>query len=86
MKQSPYVNSLALFYPPSFTAIGNMPRVPNQFKFNPAILKAFRSEMYGALNHIYFGTNGNNFNINPAYADRGISGNRTIQIGMTLYF
>ena len=91
--------------------------MPHQTKYNMAILKefpiheqikiAFRAELYGALNHVYFGTNGNNFNIyqnldysksinpvvtpaniNPAYADIGanIGGNRTIQLGLKLYF
>ena len=122
-QRCPYVNSLALFSPPSFMTIGNAPRVmdylrmPHQTKYNMAILKefpiheqiklAFRAELYGALNHVYFGTNGNNFNIyqnldysksinpvvtpaniNPAYADIGanIGGNRTIQLGLKLYF
>ncbi len=116
-----YVNSLALFTAPGFLTIGNTPRVPDylrgpyQSKYNLAILKdfpiheqirlSFRAEMYGALNHVYFGTSGNNFtifqnldyskggvptvasaNINPAYSDMGISGNRTMQLGLKLYF
>jgi hypothetical protein len=120
-QRCPYVNSLALFAPPAFLTIGNTPRVPDylhgphQFKYNMAILKdfpiheqirlAFRAELYGALNHPIFGTNGNNFtiyqnldyskggipavtaaNINPAYSDMGISGQRTIQMGLKLYF
>jgi hypothetical protein len=122
-QRCPYVNSLALFSPPGFMTVGNAPRVldylrmPRQTKYNMAILKdfpiheqirlAFRAELYGALNHVYFGTNGNNFtiyqnldyskggvpivtsaNINPAYSDIGanIGGNRTIQLGLKLYF
>jgi hypothetical protein len=120
-QRCPYVNSLALFSPPAFMTVGNTPRVPDylrgpsQFKYNMAILKefrireqirmAFRAELYGALNRVYFGTSGNNFtiyqnldyskggipsatpaNISPSYADMGVSGNRTIQMGLKLYF
>ncbi len=116
-----YVNSLALFSPPAFMTVGNTPRVPdylrgpNQFKYNMAILKefpiheqirvAFRAELYGALNRVYFQPGANNFtiyqnldysrggvpsvsaaNIVPAYADLGIQGNRTMQMGVKLYF
>ena len=78
-QRCPYVNSLALYSPPAFMTIGNAPRVmdyvrmPHQTKYNMAILKefpiheqirlAFRAELYGALNQVYFGTNGNNFTI-----------------------
>ena len=35
---------------------------------------AFRAELYGALNHVYFGTNGNNFTIyqNLDYSKGGV--------------
>ena len=122
-QRCPYINSLNLFSPPAFLTVGNTPRVPDYLRmpsrttFNMAILKefpiheqirvAFRAELYGALNHVFFGTNGNNFsiyqnldyskantptvtqaNIAPAYADIGanIGGNRTIQLGLKLYF
>ena len=122
-QRCPYINSLNLFSPPAFLTVGNTPRVPDYLRmpsrttFNMAILKefpiheqirvAFRAELYGALNHVFFGTNGNNFsiyqnldyskantptvtqaNIAPAYADVGanIGGNRTIQLGLKLYF
>ena len=116
-----YVNSLALFSPPAFMTVGNTPRVPDylrspsQTKYNMAIIKefpiheqvrlAFRAELYGALNHIYYSPSANNFtiyqnldyskggippvtaaNIAPAFSDLGIAGNRTIQMGLKLYF
>ncbi len=122
-QRCPYVNSLAVFAPPAFLTVGDTPRVldyirmPKVITYNMAILKefplheevklAFRAELYGALNHVYFQTNGNNFtvyqnldythylippvtaaNLAPAYADIGanIGGNRTIQLGLKLYF
>jgi hypothetical protein len=101
--------------------VGNTPRVPDylrgpyQTKYNMAILKefpiheqvrlAFRAELYGALNHVYYQPGANNFtiyqnldysrggvppvtsaNIVPAYADLGVQGNRTMQMGLKLYF
>ena len=89
-QRCPYVNSLALFTPPGFMTVGNAPRVmdyirmPHQTRYNMAILKdfpiheqirlAFRAELYGALNHVYFGTNGNNFTIyqNLDYSKGGV--------------
>jgi hypothetical protein len=78
-QRAPYVNSLAVFSPPSFLNVGTAPRVmdtirmPHTVTYNMAILKefpirervkaAFRAELYGALNHPYFQTNGNNFTV-----------------------
>jgi len=78
-QRCPYVNSLALFSPPTALTVGNAPRVfdyirmPHVITYNMAILKefpiheqvklAFRAELYGALNHVYFQTNGNNFTV-----------------------
>ncbi len=127
-QRCPYINALSVFTPPAYLSVGNAPRVmdyirmPHVVTFNMAILKdfpiheqvrlAFRAELYGALNHVYFQTNANNFaaytglsytgtliqgvtvptvapnNIQTAYADIGanIGGNRTIQLGLKLYF
>lgn len=76
-QRTPYVNSLALFSPPERLTVGNAPRVldkvrmPNRGSYNMSIMKevrvreqvrlAFRAELYGALNHPFPGTNGNNF-------------------------
>jgi len=78
-QRAPYVNSMAVFSPPSFLTPGNSTRVldnvrmPHTVTYNMAILKefpvrervrlAFRAELYGALNHPYFQTNGNNFTV-----------------------
>jgi hypothetical protein len=75
----PYINSLAVFTPPSFLSVGNATRVldnirmPHTVSYNMAILKdfpiheqvrlAFRAELYGALNHPTFSTNQNNFSL-----------------------
>jgi hypothetical protein len=74
----PYLNSLALFTPPAYLTLGNAPRVtnirmPHVQKYNMAFLKeiplheqvkiTIRAELYGALNHPYFSTNGNNFTL-----------------------
>ncbi|MCU1232144.1 MAG: Cna domain protein, partial [Candidatus Solibacter sp.] len=127
-QRCPYINVMSIFTPPAYLSIGNAPRVidyvrmPHITTFNMAILKdfpihekirlAFRAELYGALNHVFFQTNANNFiaytgltytgtlvkgvtvptvtqnNVNTAYADVGanIGGNRTVQLGLKLYF
>ena len=74
----PYLNSMLLFSPPGYLQIGNAPRIlnirmPHTQVYNMAILKeipirervklVFRAELYGALNHASFGTNGNNFSL-----------------------
>ncbi len=74
----PYLNSLALFTPPAFLSLGNAPRVtnirmPHVQRYNMAIMKeipvregirlVLRGELYGALNHASFSTNGNNFTL-----------------------
>jgi hypothetical protein len=77
-QRSPYINSLALFSPPSLLTLGGATRVedyirmPHTFTYNMAILKEFavheqikfalRAELYGALNHPYFQTNGSGSN------------------------
>ena len=115
-----YVNTMAVFTPPKLLSLGNATRVldnirmPHVVTYNMAFLKdfpiheqvrlAFRAEMYGALNHVYFSCNGNMFslyqnlnyvggtptvspaNIKPAYSSMGASANRTIQLGLKLYF
>jgi hypothetical protein len=120
LQNCPYVNALAVFTPPSLLSVGNATRVldnirmPHVVTYNMAFLKdfpihekvrlAFRAEMYGALNHVYFSCNGNMFslyqnlsyvggtptvtanNIKPAYSSMGPSANRTIQLGLKLYF
>jgi len=127
-QRCPYINVLGAFAPPAYLSVGDATRVldslrmPHTDFFNMAILKdfpiheqvrlAFRAEMYGALNHVYFQTNANNFtaytglsytgtlvqgvtvptvtanNVQTAYGDVGanIGGNRTIQLGLKLYF
>jgi hypothetical protein len=76
-QRAPYVNVLAALAPPDRLTIGNAPRVlhtirmPRTESYNMAILKefpvreqvklAFRAELFGALNHPFFQTNGNNF-------------------------
>jgi hypothetical protein len=119
----PYINTLAVFSAPAALTLGNATRVmdnirmPHTVFYNMAILKdipihekvrlSFRMEMYGALNHVNFSANSNNFalytglnyagfvnptataaNINTSYADVGanIGGNRTMQLGLKLYF
>ena len=78
-QRAPYVNSLELFSPPAFLTTGTATRVldnvrmPSTVTYNMAIIKefkvgeqvrfAFRAELYGALNHPYFQTNGNNFGL-----------------------
>ncbi|HEU0119638.1 MAG TPA: TonB-dependent receptor [Bryobacteraceae bacterium] len=78
-QRAPYVNSLAVFTPPAFLNTGTATRVldsirmPATTTYNMAILKefiikdqtrfAFRAELYGALNHPFFQTNGNNFTV-----------------------
>ncbi|MBI2687731.1 MAG: TonB-dependent receptor [Acidobacteria bacterium] len=78
-QRAPYVNSLAVFTPPAFLTTGTATRVldnirmPHTVTYNMAILKefyikeqmrfAFRAELYGAFNHPYFQTNGNNFTV-----------------------
>ena len=78
-QRTPYVNSLALFNPPQRLTTGSAPRVldkirmPNHGSYNMSIMKefkvreqirlAFRAELYGALNHPFPGTNGNNFTV-----------------------
>ena len=74
----PYINSMALFSPPGFLQIGDAPRVlsirmPIVDVYNMAFLKeiplheqvkvVIRGELYGAFNHAYFATNGNNFTL-----------------------
>ncbi len=76
-QRAPYINVLQAFAPPDRLSIGNAPRVlghvrmPWTQSYNMAILKefpiheevrvAFRAELFGALNHPFFQTNGNNF-------------------------
>jgi hypothetical protein len=76
-QRAPYVNAAALFSPPSFLSVGTATRVldsvrmPHTTTYNMSILKEFpiheqvkmmfRADLYGALNHPYFQTNGNNF-------------------------
>lgn len=78
-QRAPYVNVLALYSPPSLLTTGTATRVldtvrmPHTITYNMAFLKefpvreqvkfAFRAELYGALNHPYFQTNGNNFTV-----------------------
>lgn len=80
---------------PAYLSVGNAPcvmdyiRMPHITSFNMAILKhfpiheqvrlAFRAKMYGALNHVYFQTNANNF---TAYTGLTYSG--TLIQGVTL--
>jgi hypothetical protein len=120
-QRCPYLNTLAVFTPPSLLSVGNATRVldgirmPHTVGYNMAILKdfpiyeqirlAFRMEMYGALNHPVFSTSANNFNvyqnlsyvgvttpsvtaanINPSFSSLGVGGQRTIQLGLKLYF
>jgi hypothetical protein len=74
----PYLNSLALFSPPGYLQIGDAPRIlsirmPHVDIYNMAFLKeiplheqvklVLRGELYGAFNHAYFSTNGNNFTL-----------------------
>ena len=119
----PYVNSLAYYRPPTELGVGNATRVedavrmPHVQTYNMAILKeiplheriklAFRAELYGALNHVSFSTNQNDFtlytglsyvntpnpvptsaNIVAAFASvrDNMGGQRTIQLGLKLYF
>jgi hypothetical protein len=79
-QRSPYINSLPLFSPPSLLSLGTATRVedyirmPHTVAYNMAILKEFpvheqikfalRAELYGALNHPYFQTNGSGSNFN----------------------
>lgn len=76
-QRAPYINALTVFTAPSFLTTGTATRVmdnirmPHTVTYNMAILKefkvndqirfAFRAELYGALNHPFFQTNGNNF-------------------------
>ena len=78
-QRAPYINSQAVFSPPAFLTTGTATRVmdnirmPHTVTYNMAILKefpiheqvrlAFRAELYGALNHPFFQTNGNNFGV-----------------------
>jgi hypothetical protein len=78
-QRAPYINSLALYTPPAFLTTGTATRVmdnvrmPHTVTYNVAIIKefkvgeqirfAFRAELYGAFNHPYFQTNGNNFTV-----------------------
>jgi hypothetical protein len=120
-QRCPYLNTLAVFTPPSLLSVGNAPRVldhirmPHTQGYNMAVLKdfpiheqirlTFRAEAYGALNHAIFSTSANNFNvyqnlnyvgvatpavtaanINPSFSSLSVSGTRTIQLGLKLYF
>jgi hypothetical protein len=119
----PYINALAYYAPPASLHVGTATRVedavrmPHAQFYNMAILKefpirdrlklAFRAELYGALNHVTFGTNQNDFtlytglnyvgtstpaatanNIVSAFSsvNANIKGQRTIQLGLKLYF
>jgi hypothetical protein len=119
----PFINALAYFTPPTSLSVGNATRVedavrmPHVHYYNMAILKefplhervklAFRAELYGALNHISFATNQNDFtvytglnyvgtatpvatanNIVSSFAslNSNLKGQRTIQLGLKLYF
>ncbi|MCU1263107.1 MAG: Cna domain protein, partial [Bryobacterales bacterium] len=78
-QRCPYINSLAVFAPPGYLALGNATRVMDNIRlphtqfFNMAVLKDFpihehvklqlRAEAYGVLNHVYFGANQNNFTL-----------------------
>jgi len=73
------VNVLAVYSPPALLTTGTATRVldtvrmPHTVTYNMAIIKefpiheqirmAFRAELYGAFNHPYFQTNGNNFTV-----------------------
>jgi Carboxypeptidase regulatory-like domain len=78
-QRCPYINTLAVFSAPAALTVGNATRVmdnirmPHTVFYNMAILKdipihekirlAFRMEMYGALNHVTFSANQNNFTL-----------------------
>jgi len=78
-QRTPYVNTLALFSAPDRLTTGNAPRVfdhirmPTTGSYNMSVMKefpvkdqirfAFRAELFGALNHPFPGTNGNNFTV-----------------------
>ncbi len=75
----PYVNVLGVFTPPGLLQLGTATRVmdnirmPHTDYFNMAVMKdlpiheqvrlQLRAEAYGALNHVYFQTNQNNFTL-----------------------
>ncbi len=78
-QRAPYIDVLRAYRPPTRLTVGNAPRVLDHVRmpwtqsFNAAILKefpvreqirfAFRAELFGALNHPFFQTNGNNFTV-----------------------
>ncbi len=89
-QRCPYVDALNSFSPPSFMTIGSAARVvdyirmPHVRTFDTSFLKefpiheqiklAFRAELYGALNHVYFQSNANNFTVfqNLDYSKGGV--------------
>lgn len=76
-QRTPYVDVLKVFAAPERLTVGNAPRVfdyirmPTTGSYDMSVMKdfvitervrmQFRAELYGALNHPFPGTNGNNF-------------------------
>jgi hypothetical protein len=85
----PYINSLAVFSPPALLQVGTATRVMDNIRmphtdfYNMAVMKdiqlretvrlQLRGEAFGALNHVYFQTNQNNFSLYTGLSYVGVT-------------